>query len=138
MSTSTSETSVKSLDEILDASAATDAFKEAVRKLAAGSPQTIIRFNAGSPSVKVIRVTMKLLEDNPAIAFDGLYVEGYSGCSEYTGHVLAQPGDMKFDFDWDCKWKAEQVGWNDAFGDPDQIRAARTFGYQCFRSFVRV
>lgn len=138
MSTPATDTAVKSLEEILVASSSTDAFKDAARKLAAGAPQTVIRFNAGSPAVKILRVTMKLLEDNPGIPFEGLFVEGWSGCSDFTGRATAQPGGLDFDFEWDCKWKAEQVGWKDAFGDPDQIRAARTYGYQCFRHFARV
>ena len=28
-------------------------------------------------------------------------------------------------FHWDCKWKAQQEGWSDYFGFPDQMRAAR-------------
>ncbi|HEX8695519.1 MAG TPA: hypothetical protein VF746_24110, partial [Longimicrobium sp.] len=39
-------------------------------------------------------------------------------------------------FVWDCKWKAEQHGWHDYFGFPDQGRAAREFGYDCFRAWV--
>jgi hypothetical protein len=38
-------------------------------------------------------------------------------------------------FYWDCKWKAQEQGWTDYFGFPDQMRAAREFGYDCFRSW---
>ena len=30
------------------------------------------------------------------------------------------------------RWRAEQQGWVDAFGFPDQIRAADEFGWNCF------
>ena len=39
-------------------------------------------------------------------------------------------------FHWDCKWRAQQQGWVDYFGFPDQTRAAREFGFDCFRSWV--
>ena len=38
-----------------------------------------------------------------------------------------------FSFTWCCRWRAEQEGWKDYFGFPDQIRAAREFGWDCFQ-----
>ena len=124
-----------SLDELLGASNATAEFKEAVRALEAKLPQERIRFNPGAPPVKVLRFIMKLLEARPDLPVDHLEVRGTSGCSDYRGEAFAQPGNIRIRFAWDCRWQAEQLGWRDAFGDPDQIRAARTFGYQCFQQF---
>lgn len=127
------EISVKTLDELLQASAATPGFKAAAKNLSAGMKQDIIRYNAGSPPVKVLRLVSKLLESFPEVPFSGIEVKGESGCSEFVGHATAEPGSMQFEFEWNCSWRAQERGWTDAFGDPDQIRAARTLGYQCFR-----
>ena len=123
---------VRKLDDLLAASAATPEFKAAVRALADKQSQNRIAFNPGSPPVKVLRLTMKLLEEAPEIAFESLQVRAASGCSDFTGEAVAQPGNVRVEFSWDCRWRAIQQGWKDPFGDPDQIRAAREFGYQCF------
>ncbi len=128
------DTVVQTLETILENSSATPEFKSAVNRLASGSDQTAIRFTPGNPPVKVLRFVMKLLESHPGIPFESLLVDAQAGCSDYVGRATAQPGNVQFEFEWDCLWKAEQMGWTDAFGDPDQIRAARTYGYQCFRS----
>ena len=127
------ETVVQPLEEILEKSSATPAFKDATANLADGIRQDRIQFNSGSPPVKVLRLVMKILEGHPGLRIESLVVEGRSGCSDFVGRAVAQPGDVRFDFEWDCRWRAEVSGWVDAFGDPDQLRAARTFGYQCFR-----
>ncbi len=132
------DAAVRGLDEILAASAATDYFKDAIRGLSAGGAHRAIQFNAASPPIKVLRFAMKLLDTHPEIEFTSLLIEGQSSCSGYVGTATAQPGDMKIDFDWDCAWKAGECGWKDAFGDPNQLRAAQTFGYQCFRTFSAV
>jgi hypothetical protein len=132
------ENSVRSLEELLDASRATDAFKAAVRDLAEGRRQDRIATNPGSPPVKVLRFIMKLLELHPDEPFESLAVDAESSCSAFTGAAVAQPGDQRFEFDWNCAWRAREEGWKDAFGDPDQIRAARTLGYQCFRHFEKI
>lgn len=134
----TVEITVRSLEELLDASRAHADFKQAVRALAAGSNQDRIRANAGSPPVKVLRFIMKLIEQHPDEAFESLVVDAESSCSGYTGHAVAQPGSQRYEFDWNCAWRAVEEGWKDPFGDPDQVRAARTLGYQCFRRFDRV
>ena len=128
---------VQSLETLLENSSATPEFKSAVNRLASGEDQTAIRYTPGNPTVKVLRLVMKLLENNPELPFASLRVDAHAGCSDFVGRATAQPGDIVFDFEWDCLWKAEQMGWTDAFGDPDQIRAARTLGYQCFRSLSR-
>lgn len=129
---------VRPLEELIEASSATPAFKAAVAELAAQRPQDRITWNRTSPPVKVLRLVTKMLEEFPALPFDSLEVDGDSGCSDFTGTAIADPGHMKFEFVWDCKWMAEMQGWSDPFGDPDQIRAARTLGYQCFKKLEKV
>lgn len=123
------------LAALLEASRATEPFKEAVRALADNRAQNLIR-GGSSPTVKMLRLTMKLLEERPDLPLESLDIDAVSGCSNYTGTAVAQPDNVRIDFNWDCKWKAIEQGWKDAFGDPDQVRAARTFGYQCFEKFV--
>jgi hypothetical protein len=52
--------------------------------------------------------------------------------------VVAAGQALKFDFVWDCQWRAVQQGWTDHFGLPDQIRAAREFGWRCFQHWQPV
>jgi hypothetical protein len=132
------ELQTRPLDDILGASAAAPEFKAAVRALADGGRDERIAFNRGAPRVKVLRLLMKLLEAHPEIPFDTIVVEGRSGCSDFVGSAVAQPDDVRFEFEWNCHWRAVELGWFDAFGDPDQIRAARTYDYQCFRKLVRL
>jgi hypothetical protein len=134
----TVENTVRTLEELLDASRATEAFKAAVRALADGRRQDCISANPGSPPVKILRFIMKLLELYPDETFSSVEVDADSSCSGFTGTAVARPGELRFEFDWDCAWRAREEGWKDAYGDPDQIRAARTLGYQCFRRFEKV
>jgi hypothetical protein len=129
------DTTVQPLEKILAASAATESFKQAVQALSAGRAHDCIKANAGAPPVKVLRVVTKLLEACPETPIEGVRIEAFTGCSNFTGEATVTPGDIQINFDWDCRWKAHQLGWQDAFGDPDQIRAAREMGYQCFKSF---
>lgn len=129
---------VKTLDELLDASRTTDGFKAAVRSLADKSDGAgVIRFAPNVPPVKALRVIMKLLEEQPDLQIESVEVDGASGCSDFSGDIVVEPGAVAFDFVWDCKWRAEQMGWKDFLGLPDQVRAAREFGYQCFESFAK-
>lgn len=125
----------KSLELILRDSKASHTFKAAVVDCASGHGNQLIQSNLSAPPVKVLRVVMKLLEERPELPIQSVKIEGRSGCSTFTGQVTVRPNDTKFDFEWDCAWKAEQEGWEDTFGSPDQHRAAQTFGYQCFRRF---
>ena len=125
----------RTLDELLASSAAGEAFKRAVQALAAGGKQDRIAYNSASPPVKVLRFVMKLLETRPDLALERVEIQGQAGCSDYVGTATAQPGPLQIEFEWDCRWRAEGLGWRDPFGDPDQLRAARELGYQCFRKF---
>ena len=121
------------MEELIAASAATPEFRAAVLELSdrkASSPH--IQFSAGNPPVKVLRVILGLIEAHPGLAIDTIAVSGQSGCSDYRGTATVN-GSQKFEFVWDCAWKAEQVGWKDFMGYPDQQRAARTFGHRCFQ-----
>ena len=132
------EITINNLDAILAQSAASEDFKQAVRHLNEGNAQDQITWNAGSPAVKVLRFVMKLLEAYNDLEIESLKVTGQAGCSDYAGEATAHPGDIRFEFEWNCAWRAEERGWEDAFGDPDQIRAAQTFGYQCFRRLEKI
>ena len=128
---------VQKLDDILAASSATEEFKEAVRKLERGQASPLIVRNPGSPVVKVLRLISKLLEAEPALEVKAVNVQGSSGCSDFVGSIAINDGEAKFDFVWDCSWRAKEENYTDHFGYPDQIRAAREFGYQCFQKFDR-
>jgi len=101
------------------------------------SPNHVIGYNAVSPPVKVLRVISKLLASNPEWEVERLHVEGHSGCSDYHGMLdvwtRGRSEPTRVQFTWDCKVKAEEMGWVDSFGMADQIRAARTFGWDCFQ-----
>lgn len=125
------------LDELLASSSATEEFKLAVREFHAGKATALISHSPGGPAVKVMRVIMKLLETEPSMEIEKVHVDGRSGCSDFRGDLLVN-GDVCFRFVWDCRWRAEQKGMKDAFGLPDQIRAAQQFGYQCFQEFCRL
>ena len=61
-------------------------------------------------------------------------LRGRSGCSDFVGtvHVHTAHGPRVYEFAWDCRWRAEQEGWTDCFGLPDQIRAAQEYDWKCF------
>ncbi len=126
---------VQTLERLLEASKATEPFKEAVRALATQQPQSLIQSNPGSPAVKVLRFVMKALEECPELALERVEIHGESGCSSYRGSATAWPGPVKFSFDWDCHDEARKLGWQDPYGYPDQARAARALNYQCFQRF---
>ncbi|MCC6546788.1 hypothetical protein IT570_06425 [Candidatus Sumerlaeota bacterium] len=130
------QTTPPTVQELLAASSVTREFRAALEGLAAGNKSSErIRFGPGNPPVKVLRAICGLLEFEPTLAIDRVDVDGASGCSDYRGTISVNDGARKFHFVWDCAWKAKEMGWKDMFGDYDQIRAARTFGYRCFETF---
>lgn len=131
-------TTVQDLETLLEASAATQGFKDAVLQLKAGRSADKIAYNPGVPPVKALRAISKLLEDQPALAIDSVNIQATSGCSDFVGTLDVNGGEQRFEFVWDCAWRAEAQGYKDHFGYPDQIRAAREFGYQCFKQFKQV
>lgn len=127
--------------QLLDRSRATDEFRASFQQFVrTGSADERIRFNAGSPPVKVQRTIAKLLQNHAEFPVDHVEVEGRSGCEFFRGtlRMFGVDEERQIRFDWDCRWKAEQQGWTDAFGFPDQIRAAREFGYDCFRGWAEL
>lgn len=124
--------------ELLERSGATEPFREAVLCfLRDGQPNDRLSFNSYSPPVKVARTLMKALEEYPTLAIESIDVRGSSGCEFFRGTLELRSGEgsRTIRFHWDCKWKAEQMGWRDYFGFPDQARAAREFGHECFRAW---
>lgn len=127
--------------EFLDRSRATVSFRTAAAAFARdGRPNEQIRFNAYSPPVKVARTLTKMLEEHADLEVESVEIDAASGCEFYRGElrIHTPQGVRRVEFHWDCKWKAAQEGWTDYFGFPDQIRAAREFGYDCFRSWNAV
>jgi hypothetical protein len=131
-------TTVRPLQELLDQSRASDAFKKAVRDLAEGRRSPQIRTNRGAPTIKVLRFLQKLLEIYPDEAITEVEINGRSGCSEFHGEAVVYPSGRRIRFWWDCSWKAEQEGMSTWWGSPDQTKAAQVFGYQCFREFTEI
>ncbi len=125
------------LTELLAASAASDAFREDVRVFAERGSAPSITTARYAPRVKVLRVLAQLLYEEPASPIERVHVDALSGCADYRGSIDVHAAGLvrSFDFEWDCHWRARQEGWTDFFGFPDQIRAAREFGWRCFKEW---
>lgn len=124
------------LHQFLDQSQATAAFREAVAHfLRTGQPSPAIQFSSRLPPVKIERTLTKIIEAYPDLPLERVEIDGTSGCEFFRGTATLRAAgeERRVEFNWDCRWKAMQVGWTDYFGLPDQIRAAREFGYDCFR-----
>ena len=124
-----------SLDTCFAASAATPAFQADVQAYADFREAPRIVVLRAAPRIKVLRVITHLVAAHPDLAVDRVRIEGISGCADYRGTVTAEVSDAgprMFAFVWDCGWRAAREGWMDARGNPDQVRAAREFGWQCF------
>lgn len=130
-----------SLSSFLNRSRALPAFREAaVEFVRTGRASERIAFSGGLPPVKVERAITKLLESSPELELESVEIRGSSGCEYFRGELSARTpeGEHTVSFYWDCKWKAQQQGWSDYFGFPDQARAAREFGHDCFREWSEV
>lgn len=126
------------LAQLLERSRASEAFRAAVTAFVNDSrPNDGVTFDPYSPPVKVERTLTKLLEEHPDLAIERVEIDGSSGCEFYRGQlrVHTPEGLRNVKFYWDCKWRALQEGWTDYFGFPDQTRAAREFGHDCFREW---
>lgn len=126
------------LNTFLANSQADAAFKAEVQAYAGGRSSDRIRSPHYAPAVKVLRVIAQLLSAHPELMIQNVTVDGVSGCSDFRGTMRVEclDGVRVFEFAWDCKWRAMQAGWTDHFGFPDQIRAAREFGHNCFRTWT--
>ena len=81
-----------------------------------------------------------MLHAEPTLAVDRVHIDAESGCADYTGTVTVTEHngtEHVFDSEWNCEWKALELGYVDAFGLPDQIRAANEFGWRCFAFWSR-
>jgi hypothetical protein len=126
------------LAELTARSRATPAFLEALEAFRRGRlPSERLDFDMRSPVVKVERTLTQLLARHPELAIERVRIEARSGCEFFQGvlNVVAGGEEKRIHFHWDCRWKAEQEGFTDYFGYPDQIRAAREFGHDCFRQW---
>lgn len=126
------------LVDFLQRSRATGAFKDAVMAfLRDGYANDRVAFEGYAPPVKVERTLAKLLEAFPELELERVVIQGASGCEFFRGELSAftPEGERRIRFHWDCKWRAVQEGWTDYFGFPDQARAAREFGHDCFRTW---
>ena len=123
------------MELILGKSQATDSFKLDVTAYCAGRPAPSVHVEGFAPRVKVQRVLMQLLDSEAGLPITRVIVRGRSGCSDFSGEVRVETVSETrvFEFVWDCRWRAEQEGWIDCFGLPDQMRAAQEFGWQCFQ-----
>jgi hypothetical protein len=124
------------LSQLLDQSRVSEPFRSSVAAFVGDSrPNDGVTFDPYSPPVKVERTLVKLLEEHPELEIERVEIEGASGCEFYRGElrIHTTDGTRRVRFHWDCKWRALQEGWTDYFGFPDQARAAREFGHDCFR-----
>ncbi|HET7463824.1 MAG TPA: hypothetical protein VFJ82_21390 [Longimicrobium sp.] len=122
--------------QMLERSSATEPFRDALERfLRDGRPNERITFNRDCPPVKVERWLTKALEEYPQLHIESIDMRALSGCEYFRGHAeVHTPAEVRrVSFHWDCRWKAQELGWNDYFGYPDQIRAARECGHDCFR-----
>jgi hypothetical protein len=125
---------------LLEQSNATDAFTADAMAYRRGEIAERITLARHAPRVKVVRLIAQLAAAEPQLAVDGIYVDAWSGCSDFRGTVRVREASgetHEFDFLWDCEWRAREQGWTDHFGFPDQIRAAREFGWRCFQRWER-
>lgn len=127
------------LTTLLAACAASDEFKGDLLGFIAGGSATRIHLARRAPSIKVLRVLTQLLHAEPSLVIERVTIDALSTCSAFDGRLDAHTAAdiYHFDFRWDCQWRAEEEGWTDAFGFPDQIRAADEFGWRCFRTWRR-
>jgi len=125
----------------LDASSVTPPFRQAVADFVrSGRPTEALRFSGNPPSVKIERTLTMLLTAFPQLPVEQVEIVWNSGCEFFRGEMVIRSigEERRVAFDWDCKWKAKQLGWRDYFGFPDQIRAARELGHDCFRAWLSV
>jgi hypothetical protein len=124
------------LDQILASSSAAETFKSAVRSYYAGGSNSVehIRVDGYAPSIKVKRLLTHILASEAHLPIERIALRARSGCSDFVGTVQVHTTTETFvyEFVWDCRWRAEQEGWTDYFGFPDQIRAAREYDWRCF------
>lgn len=122
------------LEHLLSTSRATEPFKAAVRRYFTDGRADGIHVEGLAPRIKVRRLLTHILSAEPHLQIEHVALQGRSGCSDFVGTVRVHTtqGPRVYAFAWDCRWRAEQEGWMDCFGLPDQIRAAQEFDWRCF------
>ena len=123
------------LADLLTESSATDSFKsDVIRFLETGQAERV-EVRGYAPRVKVTRVLKQILASHPDLDIEQLSIVGQSGCSDFVGTVELETANdsKKIEFVWCCRWRAQEEGWLDYFGFPDQMRAAREFDWRCFK-----
>lgn len=128
------------MEQILAESRAAETFKSAVRGYSSNAGTDRIRIDGFAPTIKVKRLLAHVLATESHLPIERVSVRGRSGCSDFVGVVqLHTATDTHvYEFVWDCRWRAEQEGWTDCFGFPDQIRAAREYDWRCFERWEPV
>ena len=123
------------LADLLTESRASEPFKSDVVRFVETGAADRLRIRGHAPRQKIARVLKHVLASHPDLDIEHLSVEGQSGCSDFVGTVQVATASEThvFSFVWCCRWRAEQEGWTDDFGFPDQTRAAREYDWRCFR-----
>jgi hypothetical protein len=127
------------MDTLVQSSNATPDFKADLRSFLSGDRAERVKVESFVPRVKVQRVLTQLLAVEPSLEIEYIVIRGSSGCSDFVGSVDVQTksGTHVFEFTWCCRWRAENEGYRDYFGFPDQMRAAQEFDWRCFRRWER-
>ena len=128
------------LEQTLAKSRAAESFKAAVRSYCDERRAEHVCVVGHAPAIKVRRLLTHMLAAEPHLPIERVSLHGRSGCSDFTGTVQVHTGTEThvFQFTWDCRWRAQQEGWTDCFGFPDQIRAAQEYDWQCFERWEPV
>jgi len=127
------------MDTLIQGSSASADFKADIVSFLTGDRSERVRLETYAPRVKVQRLLTQLLSVEPSLEIEHVVIRGMSGCSDFAGSVDVQTtsGTHVFDFIWCCRWRAENEGYVDYFGFPDQLRAAREFDWRCFQRWER-
>ena len=128
------------LEQILEKSRAAEPFKVAVRSYCDGRNADRIQVDGFAPTIKVKRLITHILATEGHLPIEHIALRGRSGCSDFVGTVQVRTAtDTRvYQFVWDCRWRAEQEGWTDCFGFPDQIRAAQEYDWRCFERWEAI
>lgn len=128
------------IEQLLASSRAVETFKNAVRSYCANGGADPIHVEGFVPKIKVKRLLAHLLSAEPQLPIERVFLRARSGCSDFVGTVQLHTSTETrvYEFVWDCRWRAEQEGWTDCFGFPDQIRAAREYDWRCFERWEPV
>jgi hypothetical protein len=127
------------MDSLLQHSLATTQFKADLLTFLLGEGTSRVKVESPVPQVKVRRLLTQLIAFEPHLQIEHVVIRARSGCSDFVGSVAVHTtsGAHVFDFVWDCRWRAENEGYVDYFGLPDQARAAEEFDWQCFQEWKR-